>query len=31
MAYLAEVLSDQQWVNSLLTSSDSEQIRLLLG
>ena len=31
MAELAEVLSDQQWVNSLLTSSDSEQIRLLLG
>ena len=31
MAELAEVLSDQQWVNSLLTSSDSEQIRLLLA
>jgi PTS system ascorbate-specific IIA component len=31
MAYLAEVLSDQQWVNSLLTSSNSEQILLLLG
>jgi PTS system ascorbate-specific IIA component len=31
MAELAEVLSDQERVNSLLTSSDSEQIRLVLG
>jgi PTS system ascorbate-specific IIA component len=31
MAKLAEVLSDQERVNSLLTSSDFEQIRILLG
>ncbi len=31
MAKLAEVLSDQERVNSLLTSSDFEQIRAVLG
>jgi PTS system ascorbate-specific IIA component len=31
MAKLAEVLSDQERVNSLLTSSDFEQIRMVLG
>ena len=31
MAKLAEVLSDQELVNSLLTCSDFEQIRILLG
>jgi PTS system ascorbate-specific IIA component len=31
MAQLAEVLSDQDRVSTLLTSSDSEQIRVLLG
>ncbi|MCX6477831.1 MAG: PTS sugar transporter subunit IIA [Micrococcales bacterium] len=31
MAKLAELLSDQDRVSTLLTSSDSEQIRVLLG
>ena len=31
MAKLAELLSDQERVSTLLTSSDSEQIRVLLG
>ena len=31
MAKLAEVLSDQDRVSTLLTSSDSDQIRVLLG
>ena len=31
MAMLAEVLSNQERVNALLTSSESEQIRILLG
>lgn len=31
MAMLAEVLSDQERVNSLLTCSDFEQIRMVLG
>jgi PTS system ascorbate-specific IIA component len=31
MAQLAEVLSDQERVNALLTSSESEQIRIHLG
>ena len=31
MAKLAELLSDQDRVSTLLTSSDSDQIRVLLG
>jgi PTS system ascorbate-specific IIA component len=31
MAALAKVLSNQERVNALLTSSESEQIRILLG